>query len=162
MAALSKLRGRRCMSLAGPQPPRHPTSALPNPVGPRCAAWQGHGAHALQRGAAPSAGIRRSSAPRRQPGRSRPGVPAHWPAGAPRLRARKSLDPGWPGGDRARRQSCATAVAGQHHGTRGRSRRSTTARFRHIWCCRTRRGPVLRCNTCVTCPTRWQPPSGSA
>ena len=67
-----------------------------------------------------------------------------------------------PGGERARRQSCATAVAGQHHGTRGRSRRSTTARFRHLWCCRTRRGPVLRCNTCVTCLTRWQPPSGSA
>ena len=59
-------------------------------------------------------------------------------------------------------RSCATAVAGQHHGTRGRSRRSTTPRFRHIWCCRTRRGPVLRCNTCVTCPPRWQPPSGSA
>ena len=89
----------------------------------------------------------------------RPGVPAHWPVGAPRLRARKSLDPGCPGGDRARRQSCATAVAGQHHGTRGRSRRSTTARFRHLWCCRTRRSPVLRCNTCVTYPTRWQPAS---
>ena len=55
-----------------------------------------------------------------------------------------------------------TAVAGQHHGTRGRSRRSATARFCHIWCCRTRRSHVLRCNTCVTCPTRWQPPSGSA
>ena len=85
----------------------------------------------------------------RQPGRSRPGVPAHWPVGAPRFRARKSLDPDCPGGDRAKRQSCATAVAGQHHGTRGRSRRST-ARFRHLWCCSTRRGPVLRCNTCVT------------
>ena len=58
--------GRRCMSLAGPQPPRHPTSALPIPVRPRCAAWRGHGAHSLQRGAAPSAGIRRSSAPRPQ------------------------------------------------------------------------------------------------
>ena len=43
---LSRLRGQRCMSLAGPQPPRHPTSALPIPVRPWRAAWQGHGAHA--------------------------------------------------------------------------------------------------------------------
>ena len=64
--ALSRLRGQRCMSLAGPQPPRHPTSALPNPVRPWRAAWQGHGAHAMQRGAAPSAGIRCSSTPRPQ------------------------------------------------------------------------------------------------
>ena len=61
--ALSRLRGRRCMSFAGPQPPRHPTSALPIPVRPQCTAWQDSGVHAMQRGAAPGAGTRRSSPP---------------------------------------------------------------------------------------------------
>ena len=31
--------------------------------------------------------------PGRQPERLRPGVPAHWPVGAPQFRARESLDP---------------------------------------------------------------------
>ena len=62
---------------------------------------------------------------RRQPGRPRLGVPAHWSVCSPmlagRLHARKSLDLGCQGGDRARGASGATAVAGKYDGAWGSS-----------------------------------------